>query len=412
MINNNMNKVVIYAGRFQPMLAHHAQVYRTLQAQFPGAEVYVGTSNKVDGVRSPFNFAEKQLIASAHGIPADRVLLAHRPYSKDEYDFDQHNTVIIFAVGEKDADRFPFNNVDTKTGLDITVRGERRPKYYQPISTMKQQLLPMSERGYVTLVRNVISGNTVVSASDFRQSFVQSADKLAARQVYTKYFGEYNHRVFEFIYNKLIGTNMNEQLITLRKLAGLPLMEGAPVDFSGDIKSSLSKEEQTLAEIGRLLMDIAVDVSDAAASAAVSKFGMKLTAGDIMDYDDLIAAVEESGTHAQAVADAVKDAIQRLQSGDTVRVTDRTNEDVHDEQSDQMQETKGIQFGDTVETIKGGQMQGVVVSFNQKSGITKVVFRAADGKQYQTIPENLVIIKKHVVNKTESIAEMQRLAGL
>ena len=32
--------------------------------------------------------------------------------------------MVIFAVGEKDTDRFPMNNVDEKTGLDMTVRGE------------------------------------------------------------------------------------------------------------------------------------------------------------------------------------------------------------------------------------------------------------------------------------------------
>ena len=38
-----MKKVVIYPGRFQPMLPHHAEVYNKLKAQFPGAEVYVAT---------------------------------------------------------------------------------------------------------------------------------------------------------------------------------------------------------------------------------------------------------------------------------------------------------------------------------------------------------------------------------
>jgi nicotinamide mononucleotide adenylyltransferase len=74
LINTYMQKVVIYPGRFQPMLAHHAEVYKKLQAQFPDAKVYVGTSNKVDGEKSPFNFEEKQLIATAHGISAEAVL--------------------------------------------------------------------------------------------------------------------------------------------------------------------------------------------------------------------------------------------------------------------------------------------------------------------------------------------------
>ena len=57
-----MKKVVIYPGRFQPMLSHHVKVYRSIQEQFPGADVYIGTSDKVDGEKSPFNFQEKRLM--------------------------------------------------------------------------------------------------------------------------------------------------------------------------------------------------------------------------------------------------------------------------------------------------------------------------------------------------------------
>ncbi len=54
-----MKKVVIYPGRFQPMLPHHASVYQKLQATFPGAGIYIATSDKVEGDKSPFNFKEK-----------------------------------------------------------------------------------------------------------------------------------------------------------------------------------------------------------------------------------------------------------------------------------------------------------------------------------------------------------------
>ena len=57
-----MKKIIIYPGRFQPMLPHHAEVYNRLQSRFAGAEVYVATSNKVEGSKSPFNFEEKKAI--------------------------------------------------------------------------------------------------------------------------------------------------------------------------------------------------------------------------------------------------------------------------------------------------------------------------------------------------------------
>ena len=72
-INSYMDKVVVYPGRFQPMLKHHAEVYQRLVKQYPDAEVYIGTSDKVEPGKSPFNFAEKRKIAQAHGIDPSRV---------------------------------------------------------------------------------------------------------------------------------------------------------------------------------------------------------------------------------------------------------------------------------------------------------------------------------------------------
>ena len=230
-----MNKIVIYPGRFQPMLSHHAEVFKQLQSQFPDAEVYIGTSDKVELPKSPFNFKEKQMIAAAHGVPADRVLAVNRPYHQDDYAkyFDPASTIIIFAVGEKDMNRFPFSNMDPETGLDMTVRGESRPKYYQKINTLKTDQKPMSERGYITLAPTIKIGDEVASASAFRDALKAAPDVESAKQIYTKQFGTYNDKVFNLIYNKIARADMSEQINIMRKLAGLPVQEAAPVDFSG-----------------------------------------------------------------------------------------------------------------------------------------------------------------------------------
>ena len=41
------------------MLPHHGIVYKKLQAEFPDADAYIATSDKVEGSKSPFNFKEK-----------------------------------------------------------------------------------------------------------------------------------------------------------------------------------------------------------------------------------------------------------------------------------------------------------------------------------------------------------------
>jgi hypothetical protein len=240
-----MKKVVIYPGRFQPMLPHHAEVYTRLQAQFPGSEVYVATSNKVEGSKSPFNFEEKKsIITEMHGIPEDRIILAANPYLIDSYmkEFDQKNTMVIFAVGGKDEDRFPMRNIDDSTGLNMAVRGETRPTYYQMINTLKQHpALPMSDRGYIHITPTVAGMGEVASASAFRNAFTSVEDTEKRKEVFQKYMGTYNETMFNLFKNKLIGEKMSEQLEIMKYLAGL--LKEAPINFDADVDTGMSDEE-------------------------------------------------------------------------------------------------------------------------------------------------------------------------
>ena len=219
---------------------------------FPNADVYIGTSDKIDPEKSPFNFVEKRMIAKAHGIDPSKVLLAPRPYHNMDYEanfakmsdnFDPNNVEIFFAVGEKDVgERFPMNNVDEKTGLDMKVRGEPGPKYYQMINTYKQDPQPMSKRGYIAPIDNIVDDmEEVQSASAFRQAFKDAPDVESAKQIFIKEFGEMNNAVFKLIYNKIVGKEMNEDLNILRKLAGMDVQEDAPVEFEAEVNPSKVK---------------------------------------------------------------------------------------------------------------------------------------------------------------------------
>lgn len=291
-----MKQVIIYPGRFQPMLSHHAEVYSQLQSQFPEADVYIGTSDKVEADKSPFTFKEKQLIAQAHGIDPSKILQAKRPYHKDDYPFDEDNTVIIFAVGEKDMDRFPFNNVDPDTELDMTVRGEPKPKYYQKINTYRTDPKPMAERGYITLAPTISIGDEVASASAFRDALKNAPDKESAEQVYTKQFGNFDPKIFELIYGKITGqNNMNEELNKIRKLAGMP-----PLTESFDPAMEPSQHEEAynglmnaLQSGGEEELAKAMGLSIEELDQEINEYGMEhgLHADD--DRDDIIQGVIE-----------------------------------------------------------------------------------------------------------------------
>ena len=51
--------LVIYPGRFQPFHKGHYAVYEFLTGKFGRNNVYIATSNKTDGAKSPFTFSEK-----------------------------------------------------------------------------------------------------------------------------------------------------------------------------------------------------------------------------------------------------------------------------------------------------------------------------------------------------------------
>ena len=248
-----MDKVVVYPGRFQPMLKHHAEVYRRLVKQYPDAEVYIGTSDKVEPGKSPFNFAEKQKIAQAHGIDPSRVLQVKNPYHMDSYPFDKDNTQVIFAVGEKDAEqRFPQNSV----------KKDGTPGYYQRLG-YDEQPLPMSKRGYIVVAPNVTDGGDVASASAFRQAMQGARSPEEAKQIYVKQFGSYDPDVFNLIYNKVADKTMEQmELNQMRKLAGL---SEAPGD-ADNMRSSyygMSDQQRQLADMGRALMNSQFKYDDA-----------------------------------------------------------------------------------------------------------------------------------------------------
>ena len=224
------------------MLGHHASVYQKLVNEHPDAEVYITTSDKVEADRSPFNFKEKQLIASAHGIDPKKILQVRRNYHPEDlepYIDDPDNTAVYFAVGQKDMEedpRFKFSDIDEKTGLSLKQNGE--PYYFQMINSIKKEPKPMMDRGYILVVPNEKGDieNGILSASAFRKAIADAPDKNAAKEVFTKYFKNYSEPVFELVYKKIVGDKMNEDLNILRQLAGLDVKEAAPVEFDNPLK--------------------------------------------------------------------------------------------------------------------------------------------------------------------------------
>ena len=93
--------VVIFPGNFQPMGQHQREEYQRLCRKFGVDNVFVVTDDKIDKQKHPFTFDEKSQIMKRHGVK--NIKKTNNPFMPMEIlkDFDETNTVIIFAVSPK-----------------------------------------------------------------------------------------------------------------------------------------------------------------------------------------------------------------------------------------------------------------------------------------------------------------------
>jgi hypothetical protein len=169
--------VVLYPGRFQPMGRHHASAFKWLENSFPGADVKVVTSGKVQIPRSPLTFIEKQQVATAHGIDSSKFVETKQPYRAQEVlsSYDPEKTAVVFMVGAKDMDENPrFANLDG-------TKADGTPAYFKTYNASKEDLQPLSKHGYIIAAPHVaidIDGIGEMSGTSIRKALSRGDEKM------------------------------------------------------------------------------------------------------------------------------------------------------------------------------------------------------------------------------------------
>ena len=195
--------LVIYPGRFQPFHKGHYAVYEYLTGKFGRNNVYIATSNKVDGERSPFAFGEKSYFMQLTGVPADRIVQASQPYqiqnvlqSGQIQVADPANTVVIFAVSEKDMAEDPrFSFAPKKDGTD---------PYFQPLKNIKDKVA-MDKHGYIMTVPTfnfTVLNQPMTSGTELRAQYV-AADEKTRQAIIADLFGKYTREAEQLMTSKL-----------------------------------------------------------------------------------------------------------------------------------------------------------------------------------------------------------------
>ena len=174
--------VVIFVGRFQPMHKGHYGTYQHLVKKFGKDNVHVGTSDKVQKPKSPFNFKEKvKIMTTMFGIPKSKIHKVKNPYKPTEIlkKFDEDTTAFITVVGEKDKSRLKGPYFRPYKG-DVSV-GYRDGGYVY--------VAPSSGGGISgTETRNGLS----VGSDDQKQDFFKD-----------RAYGKFNKTIFKLITDKL-----------------------------------------------------------------------------------------------------------------------------------------------------------------------------------------------------------------
>ena len=214
-----MQTLVIYPGRFHPFHRGHLASYQWLTKRFGEDSVFVATSAKQEPETSPFAFADKQMMMAKLGIPSGRVVQVKNPYQAQEItqNFDPEDTVLIFAISDKDAERISFKP-----------KRDGSPAYLQPFPDNGKGLLPMSKHGYAILTPRVdfkVQGQDADSASQIRKLYVKSND-AGRDSILVDLYGDADANLRKIFDQRLLQSNeavVNETVLINDPEAGVQL---------------------------------------------------------------------------------------------------------------------------------------------------------------------------------------------
>ena len=208
------NKVVVYAGRFQPFHKGHYATYSHLVKKFGKNNVYIGTSNKTDNNKSPFNFKEKvMIITKMFGIPSSRIIEVKNPYVPTEVlkKFDKDTTAFITVVGKKDASRLGG-------------------KFFTPYKD-NLDFEGYEDKGYVYIAPNQ---SNPISGTDVRNGLKSGSEDDKKNFFSKRAYPKFDKKIFGFITNTL-----NEERIITKEMVESWLIQN--VDLIKEATSTMGK---------------------------------------------------------------------------------------------------------------------------------------------------------------------------
>jgi hypothetical protein len=207
-----MRTIVVYPGRFHPFHRGHKASYDYLVKNYGAGNVFVVSSDKQDPATSPFSFADKMVMMTKLGIAPGRIAQVKNPYQAREITSevdDPENTVLIFAVSEKD-----MAGEDARFSFAPKKNGEA--SYMQPLPDNIKQAEPMTKHAYVAVTPTVnfkVRGADANSASQIRQLYTKGND-ADREQIIADLYGDADADLKDIFDRKLGQTGEIKDIVT------------------------------------------------------------------------------------------------------------------------------------------------------------------------------------------------------
>jgi len=254
-LTENIDKqVVVYAGRFQPFHKGHYATYMNLVKKFGKSNVYIGTSDKTDNIKSPFKFKEKKsIMMSMFNITSNKIVQIKNPYAPTEIigKFPKETTAFITVVGEKDKARLGG-------------------KYFKPYQSDKIES-GYDKVGYVYVAPaqpNAISGTDV-------RNWLAKGSETQRKAGFKKAYGKFDPKIFKLVSSRLfkVESVMENFLskfditsliseVSAMSTTGQSSVDDGPGAFYGNFKSYKSISNNTATMLGWQVVDYIMDEDD------------------------------------------------------------------------------------------------------------------------------------------------------
>jgi hypothetical protein len=244
LLTEDINKTVVtYVGRFHPFHSGHYATYQHLVKKFGKDNVYIGTSDKVQLPKSPFQFKEKvQIMTTMFGIPKDKIVKVKNPYAPKEIlqSFPEETTGFITVVGEKDKNRLGG-------------------KYFEPYKGKVEK--GFADTGYVYVAPSQARG---ISGTEVRKG-MSNPDEQSRIKFFKSVYPKFNQKIFDLVSSRILrneevmesffkSININSILNENSTAAGIggnsQGVDDGPGAFYGNMKTFKKEMEDVVGTLG------------------------------------------------------------------------------------------------------------------------------------------------------------------